>query len=154
MLRNRPGAIADAYAKSVRAFVQVWGHGQQPTVGELDAFIAPFLVKLVGFDEQAGRIQDYGFCGVEYQVDGITADDPVDKERCVSVSKIDLFADIATRLGDVVAILVAPDGAVEMVDDAFVFEAAVAIVPAAPVIHPENGIFFGNHHFGQARRHA
>jgi len=48
---NRPGAITDAYAESVRAFIQVGGHGQQCTIAELDALIAALLEKLVGFDE-------------------------------------------------------------------------------------------------------
>jgi len=83
-------------------------------------------------------------------VNRVSCDDLEDKKWCVIASKVDLFANIAERLGDVVAILVPPDGAVEMVDDALVLEAAVPVLPSAPAVHPEDGIFFGNDHFGQA----
>ena len=154
MVWNRPSAIADANAISIRALFQVWGDGHKRTVSELDALVAPFVVKLIGFDEQRSRIERNCFAGVEIEPDGGFRDDPDDEQRGVFKWKIDFFTDIAAHLGDVVAIPVPPDGTVEVIDDALVFESAVAIVPPAPAVHPEDGIFFGDDHFGQEGIHA
>lgn len=151
MGRNWPRAITDAQVEPVRAFIQVWCHGHQGAVAEPDALIAPTVVKPVVLDEQPGRIQGHGFAGVEHQSNRTAGDYPEDKKRCVRKIKVNFFVNISARLGNIVAILVPPDRAVKMVDDAFMREAAVAILPAAPIVHPEDSIFFRYDHLGQIR---
>ncbi|VTR66555.1 hypothetical protein DESC_480265 [Desulfosarcina cetonica] len=139
----------DLDGQSVRRFLQVGGQCHQCPVAEFDHLATHALIHLVRPGKEGMGIQGDGLGGVEQQLDGVRLDHLNDEKGRLRIGEVDLFADGAPYLGDIVAIRVPPDGPVEMVDDAFMLEAAVAVVPTAAIVHPEDGIFLGDYDFGE-----
>lgn len=145
---------ANVYRQSVFGFSEIGTQGQQCPVGEFNAFIVSALVELIGLNEESKGIQWDGFPGIEDQRDGAVIHHANGEKRGVVIMKIYPFTDFVADLAHKVALCIPANGAVEVVDNPFVREAAVPIVPVAPAIHPEYGFLFGDHDVGQLGRHC
>ena len=62
------------------------------------------------------------------------------------MSEVNLFVNIVSELFDEITVLIFANGSIEMLDDLLVPETAACIVPLSEAIHPENCIFFRDHH--------
>jgi hypothetical protein len=149
LIGNRKGARFDAKAKALGRIDQVRGHGHQGPIGEFEASCSMLLIKLVPMGEQPVRLQWHNFTGVEFKLHGVAGKDSKNEKRGIGVAEIDFFQKPVAFLSDIIASFVVPDRTVEMVDDAFMFEAAMAIVPAAPFVHPEDGVLSGDNDLGK-----
>ena len=121
----------------------------QGVFGKFSGLSVEVDIKCVIFFKQTVRFQENAAARVEGKGDGFLEADRPNKQGCILVGEIDFLDTSAMVLIKMITLNVFSDAGMKVVDNFFVFETTVAIVPTTLPVEPEDRLLLrNNHEFG------